>query len=263
MSAELIRESQELPRDHAILALDRMTWNQATELMDEVGPYIGMIKANSIAQRQGWDHANGVAHSFNMELMGDPKYHDTGRTMEDHLYEHTMSGSRFITLHAQEGVANMQSAVKGRNAGRKELEEEKGFGYPLVGTLLGITILTGVSEEEAQRKYGKSVSEMVKEYALDARTAGLEGTVSSGHELTMLQEDPRTRGMLKVIPGIVLDNSGPLPEGQQRVMTVYDAVKNGADFVVLGSAVTKADDPVAAAQEANEQIEAGLRDRAA
>lgn len=264
MSAEAIRASQLEPRDHMILALDRMSWEQAKELMLELSPYFGMVKANSIAQRGGWDDAVDRSHDMGMELMADPKYKDTGRTMEDHVRENALSGSRLITVHGTQTHKNLEYAIKGRDAARAALEEELGDAYdPLVGTLLGITILTDHDERDCFEIYGeRNVSSKVMRIATRISLAGLEGMVSSGLELPMLQDRETTRGLLKVIPGIVLDSSGPVPEGQERVVSSDEAIRDGADYVVLGSAVTKADDPIEAAKIVTEQVTDGLRQRA-
>jgi orotidine-5'-phosphate decarboxylase len=87
MTAEIIRSTIERPSDRIIVALDNMNWQQAEEVMKEVGPFVGLAKVNALAQRQGWDYAIGTIRSLGAFTMADAKYKDVPSTMENHVRE--------------------------------------------------------------------------------------------------------------------------------------------------------------------------------
>lgn len=258
-TAEMIRERLVAPRDRGIVALDEMDWKQGLQVMKACAPYLAVAKANSIAQNGGWARANQHTRAHNARLMADAKYKDTPRTMTAHVEANALTGSSLITVHISSGLASLKAAAKGRDLAREQLAEQNPGGTdPTIGSLLGITILTSYDDAECQRVFGDTVANKVRQFTGFAIEAGLEGIVCAADDLQIVAEVDGSEDLIKVVPGLVLAHPEVLPEGQQRVATVQDAIEQGADFAVLGSAVTKADNLVEAAVEANRQIATGL-----
>jgi len=247
------------PRERIIIALDDMTWEEAGALLEEVGPHVGMAKANAMADRPGWDFAVAVADQYGMGLMADGKYHDTDRTMESHLNEATLSGAQLITAHAANKPEALVAAIRGRNAGRAILAESaNGELDPGIGRILGITVLTSYDDDDSRLEFGMPVLEKVMQLARRAARVGLDGVVCSVHELDALEATEATRGLLKVTPGIILPGK-QAGSGQKRVATAGEAINRGADFIVVGSAITQAPSPAEAAQQILQDVTDALR----
>lgn len=238
--------------DRAIIALDDMSKFQSARLLKSLTGLAGLAKENSAAQRKGWDNSVKRTAKQGFLLMADAKYHDTPRTIRDEVKEATFSGARFITVHASAGREALKAAVTGRNAARAIMEEEGIRTTSLPGSLLAITVLTSLSESDCREMYGRSVKDQVRYFESLAEEANFEGLVCSGNDLDVLESN-----LIRVNPGIVLPNT-KADSGQQRTATPSEAMERGADYLVFGSAVTKARDRVEAMQIGVEDIKLGL-----
>lgn len=120
--------------------------------------------------------------------------------------------------------------------------------------LLGVTVLTSLSARDLAAAWGRGevdTGEEVLRLADEAREAGLEGVVASVHEARAIRA--RNGAALRVLtPGIRL--AGDAAGDQARVATPGDAVRAGADYLVLGRSVTAAPDPAAAYDRAVEEM---------
>lgn len=103
--------------------------------------------------------------------------------------------------------------------------------------ILAVTILTSLSEEDL-RDFGmeKEVSFYVRNLAMMASRAGVDGLVCSGRELELLSDI----NLLKVVPGVRLSSQ---VHDQKRVVTPHEAFEKGADYIVVGRPVLQAPDP--------------------
>lgn len=250
MSAEALREAlvQAEPKARIGLALDGMTRKEAFHVMHEVGPYIGFVKSNSIARSRGVKSVKQWADVFYFDLMADAKCFDTERTVSDDVKSMTEDGARLITVHASLPQVALEVVVEERNKKRADLQERLGEKFdPLAGTLLGITVLTLYDNETCMDTYGAPVQPTVMKFARRARRSGFEGIVCAVDDLNSLQADEELRTLLKVTPGIVLPGTSA-HSGQTRTATPGEAIEAGADYIILGSAVTKADSPLNAAK---------------
>ena len=252
MSAEVFRQTIQQPSDRVIVALDRMNWEQASTVMGEVGPYVGMGKANALAQKKGWEHAVNTIAALGAYTMADAKYKDIPETMENHLREVTECAPQLVTIHGDNSKAALESAVVGRDAGKEELAKKPDLyerGLPSiqqVAGILGITVLTSIDGAECRSIYGGDpedsddlvVKKKVMQFAHTALEAGLDGIVCSGKELEAIRAVSELDALLTVVPGINPEWAAK-PEDQKRVVTPSMAVQLGADFIVVGRAITK------------------------
>jgi orotidine-5'-phosphate decarboxylase len=135
--------------------------------------------------------------------------------------------------------------------------------------MLGVTVLTSISDEECYAMYGPvfdpeqppSAHRMsafrratVMRLARSAARAGLAGFVSSPLEVSMIKSDPETQGLFAMIPGT--RSEGVDHGDQSRVATPGEAIEDGADLLVIGRQITQAENPAAAYQALVTEIEA-------
>lgn len=158
---------------------------------------------------------------------------------------------RMLTLHTT-GGGEMMRAAKEAVADLK---------YP--PKLLGVTILTSLDDAKIARiGLAGPVATRVQELAKLANEAGMDGVVASPHELLALR---RVVGdeMLLVTPGIrpATGAAQSVVHDQARVATPGEAIRAGADYLVVGRAITAAPDPVKAADAILEEMAAARRSR--
>jgi orotidine-5'-phosphate decarboxylase len=121
--------------------------------------------------------------------------------------------------------------------------------------LIAVTVLTSLSSQELREQVGtrRGASNQVVHLALLAKESGMDGVVASAQEARALRKR-LGEGFLIVTPGIRLigDSAGD----QRRITTPSEAVRAGADYVVVGRSVTADADPVRKVLRVVEEIEA-------
>jgi orotidine-5'-phosphate decarboxylase len=145
-----------------------------------------------------------------------------------------------FNVHCSGGFAMMKAA---RDAA-EEVSQRAGVERPKV---VGVTVLTSIDQPtlNGDLRVPGSVAEQVVHLAKLAHEAGLDGVVASPHEIELIREACGPDFMI-VTPG-VRPAGGELGD-QKRVMTPGEAVRRGADYLVIGRPITRAEDPAAAAR---------------
>ena len=162
----------------------------------------------------------------------DLKLHDIPNTVEKAMRNLGELGVEITNCHAAGGIEMMRAARRGLDATEQGKKSE----------LIAVTQLTSISQEALEKELliEKPLPEVVKQYALNAKEAGLQGVVCSPLEAPIIKE----LGLLSVTPGIrFADNS---KDDQKRVATPDYAKELGSTYIVVGRAITGAEDPVAA-----------------
>lgn len=177
----------------------------------------------------------------------DMKFHDIPATVKGAMKSAAGLGVDFITVHCDEG-RGLLKAVAEAGAGKTKV--------------LGVTVLTSLSGADMAEigidpKY-KTPAELVLHRARLARLAGCAGVVCSGHEAGAVRNE-FGKDFLIVTPGIrsATDESGD----QKRTVTPYEAIYNGADYIVVGRPIRNAPDPVKAAEAIANEIERAMGNR--
>lgn len=176
----------------------------------------------------------------------DLKYHDIPNTVANATLEAARLGVQLVNLHAMGGGEMMEAAA---NSLQKE------FGNVERPNLLAVTILTS-STQTTLRQIGieHSVKDMVVRLARLAKDSGMDGVVASPLEIELIREACGP-DFLIVTPGV--RPSFAAADDQKRIMTPVEAVRAGADYLVIGRPIAKAVDPAAAAQLIADEIVAG------
>ena len=162
----------------------------------------------------------------------DLKLHDIPNTVEKAMRNISELGVEIVNCHAAGGVEMMRAARRGLDYTEQGKNSE----------LIAVTQLTSISQEilENELLINRKLEEVVKTYALNAKTAGLQGVVCSPLEASIIKE----LGLISVTPGIRFsDNS---KDDQKRVATPDYAKELGATYIVVGRAITGAENPVEA-----------------
>lgn len=217
------------------LALDGHSLQRAARFIVSLGAQLRAVKIHDLLDAIG-PPAITVITALGGTPWVDYKLHDTKDTVALRVRALVRNGAKIITVHASGGVPMMKAAVEATFSGCDEPMAE----------IWAITVLTSLDDTEIGRIYGKDRTreQIVREFALMAKEAGIKTVVCSAQEVKMLAEDPELQGMEFTVPGT---RSAGVALGQQkRSGTPAQAIADGATCLVAGSQVTKAEDPVAA-----------------
>lgn len=169
------------------------------------------------------------------EIFLDLKLHDIPNTVKSAMKGLARLGVDLVNVHAAGGKIMMEQALEGLEAGSNGKRPQ----------IIAVTQLTSTTEEQMKKEQGISMSllESVLHYAQLTKEAGLDGVVCSVHEAGAIEKRCGNE-FLRVTPGIRL--AGGEVHDQKRIATPDFARSNGSSFIVVGRAITKAENPVEA-----------------
>jgi orotidine-5'-phosphate decarboxylase len=219
-----------------ILALDFESAEQARTLVRRLGDAAAWYKV-------GLELYTAAGMPFVRELVDegknvflDLKLYDIPETVKRAVAQASRSGVRFLTVHGSNAV--MRAAVAGRGDAAVEL--------------LAVTVLTSFDEEDLKDLgYPVAVQDLVAHRVRNAIASGMDGIVCSPAEVREVRVIAGPAAIL-VTPGV--RSAGAAAADQKRVATPAEALRNGANFIVVGRQVTRAADPAAAFESLQAEI---------
>ena len=239
-------------RERLVLALDVNNFKKAEELVDKLTDYVGVFKiGNQLFTAEGTKVIKMVQEKGGKVFL-DLKFHDIPNTVARAAEVVSKLGIYIFDIHTSGGYEMMKATVEAS----KKLSFALGISKPLI---LGVTLLTSINQEILEKEIGikKSLEEQVVHLAKLAEAAGLDGVVASSWEIKALRA-ACGEGFVILTPGI--RPAGKSDDDQKRIMTPQEAIKLGADFIVIGRPITNATNPVKASQEILEEMEEVLED---
>jgi orotidine-5'-phosphate decarboxylase len=230
MPSKVAELSRLAPRDRLIVALDVPDVGEALRLVERIGDSAVFYKVGmELAYGGGLPLVSELA-AAGKQVFLDLKLHDIPNTVERATSQAARLGARFLTVHAY--PQTMRAAVAGA----------KGSGMQI----LGVTVLTSYDDADLfDAVYRFGVVETVRRRAEQALELSVDGLVASPAEAAMARQTVGAR-LLLVTPGI--RPAGGTVGDQKRVATPAEAIRNGADYLVVGRPVTQSPDPRVAAE---------------
>ncbi|MFH1837025.1 MAG: orotidine-5'-phosphate decarboxylase [Candidatus Omnitrophota bacterium] len=231
-------------RERLIVALDVKNFDEAADIIEILAPEVNIFKVG-ISPFTGF----GEAILDKLEYEGkkcflDLKYHDIPNTVAN-ASRAAMKRRIFMTnFHCLGGKKMLEAAASGiKDKGEDDVS-------PI---LLGVTILTSMGEKELREMgFEGEMEEMVMDLARMAKDAGLDGVVASAQESKRIKEE-LGEDFIVVAPGIRPDWAKH--GDQKRIVTPREALKQKADYIVVGRPIVEADDPLTAARRIIEEME--------
>jgi orotidine-5'-phosphate decarboxylase len=219
-----------------IVALDFDSAEGARELVDKLGSHVSFYKVGlELYTATGMEFVRELT-AQGKDVFLDLKLYDIGETVKRAVARIAASGVRFTTVHGSRAV--MQAAVEGKGASGLKL--------------LAVTVLTSFDRDDlADLGYPSSVSDLVALRVRKAVESGIDGIVCSPVEVAAVRAIAGP-GAILVTPGV--RSAGAAQGDQKRVATPCQALANGADYLVIGRQITRAEDPAAEAQRILEEI---------
>ncbi|EEG78195.1 orotidine-5'-phosphate decarboxylase [Dethiobacter alkaliphilus] len=234
-------------REKIIVALDVDTQQEALALTTALRDHVGAFKVGlQLYNNTGPGIVKTIADAGGKVFL-DLKFHDIPNTAARAAEAVVGLGAFMFNVHASGGKKMMADTA----AAAKKRAEKLGIPAPL---LIGVTVLTSMSEEELQDELGvtRSLPEHVGALARQCQQAGLDGVVASAREIPWIRK-ACGEDFVIVTPGI--RPAWAAGDDQSRIVTPKDALKQGADYLVVGRPLTKAEDPAEAAKRLLAEIE--------
>src|SRR5512144_1183343 len=241
-----MRNAEMTPADRLVIALDVDSDAEALGLVAELKDSVGVFKVgHQLFTAYGPDIVRRIT-GMGGRVFLDLKYHDIPNTVAKASTEAVKLGVNIFNVHALGGLEMMNAAA----GAAKETAEKYGIPAPI---LLAVTILTSMDGPGLRRelKITRSLPRQVAHLARLAQRAGMHGVVASPQEIMMLRR--AVRGPFVILtPGVRPVWAGK--DDQKRIMTPGEAVRSGADFIVIGRPVLKAPDRKSAVEKILEEI---------
>lgn len=216
-------------KDRLIVALDVPEAEAARALVQTLGDAVSFYKIGlELFMSGGYFELLDWLVAQHKKVFVDLKFFDVPETVRSAVRALSSSGATFATIHGNQSI--MEAAVK-----------DKG---PL--RILAVTALTSLDRGDLDDLgFQCDVEKLVLSRARRALEAGVDGIVSSGLEAPMIRRELGNR-LLVVTPGIRPVDNKPVDD-QKRTVDVAQALRNGADYIVVGRPIRDTADPREAA----------------
>ncbi len=233
--------SLDLAREKLIVALDFWEIEDARKLVRDLGDDVSFYKVGLGLQLVGGNEFARELIAQGKRVFLDYKYYDIEETVQRAVAQAAKLKITFLTVHGVTSI--MKAAVAGR--GNSDMK------------VFGVTVLTSMDAEDIKEMgFECNVEELVIARAKKALEVGVDGVIASAREAAELRK--RTSNKLMIVsPGIRPSSSAK--HDQKRVATPFEAMRAGADYLVLGRPICGADNPNAAAQTIIEEMAQALR----
>ncbi|MGQ0550277.1 MAG: orotidine-5'-phosphate decarboxylase [Armatimonadota bacterium] len=206
-----------------IVALDQTSLSDAETLVRLLRPLVPWFKVGSVLFTRAGPEAVHIVHAAGGNVFLDLKFHDIPRTVAGGVAAAAELGAALVTVHCAAGPEALRAAAAARPTGSTL-------------RILGVTRLTSDTGR---------VGAGALRAALEAREAGLDGVTASVRDCARIKA-ACGREFRVLAPGI--RPAGTAAHDQVRIATPRQAVRAGADYLVVGRPITAAADPAAAAR---------------
>jgi orotidine-5'-phosphate decarboxylase len=234
--------------DRIILALDVSEHDYALELVDTFGSYIDMYKVGLELFSAAGPLVIKAIHDRGKRVFLDLKFHDIPNTVSRAGIAAARLGVFMFNVHASGGLDMMKSCCDSV----VDVCLKENLSRPRI---LAVTVLTSMSKDMLRDEIGvqHSLNTHVRHLSGLALKAGLDGVVASGKEAAMIRGHCG-RGFVIVTPGI--RPSWTPPDDQMRTMTPKEAIRQGADYIVMGRSILNQGDPLKTIERIRREIAA-------
>jgi orotidine-5'-phosphate decarboxylase len=236
-----------MKKNKLIVALDVETAHEALGLVSVLRGIAGMFKIGSQLFTAAGPAVVSEIVSSGARVFLDLKYHDIPNTVAAAAVEAARLGVSILNVHAAGGSEMMRRTAQAV----AESADAAGQNRP---SIIAVTVLTSANEISlAEAGWRCNPDELVRRFSLLAEASGMDGVVASPREVNIIRSTIKKPGFLVVTPGI--RPIGSASSDQKRVTTAREAIMAGADYIVVGRPILKANDPARVAQQILDEME--------
>lgn len=235
-------------KDRLIFPLDLPTSEKALQYVSLLKEEVGLFKVGlELFISEGPAILDKIHDKGGEKIFLDLKLHDIPATVKRAFMAACRHKPEFITVHCDQGEGILRT-VADNNPGSTRI--------------LAVTVLTSLNRNHLhqlgyEQRYLDNLPELVLLKARMAKEAGCHGVVCSGHEVAMVKRALGT-DFIVVTPGIRPAWSFVDGDDQKRIVTPQKAIRDGADYIVVGRPIRDAKDPAKAAARVSAGIDAAL-----
>ena len=234
--------AKQIPLDERIIfALDVDSKDEAERWLDRLDDRVRFYKVGLQLFLAGGFPTIDTILRRGHKVMVDLKFFDIPETVALAVRELKNKGATFITVHGNDPI--LRAAVQERGSAQ----------------ILAVTVLTSFDESD-MREMGMTgtIEDLVYHRARKALALGCDGVVSSGLEVPRLRDGLGDKFLI-VTPGIRPGTNDAIQDDdQKRVASAHAAIRNGADYVVVGRPIRNAKDPISIVKTLQDEIAAAL-----
>ena len=218
------------------------------QLVNQLSPEFCRLKIGKELFTACGPQVVGNIQSKGFDVFLDLKFHDIPNTVAKALKSAANLGVWMVNIHAGGGQKMMDAAVDALAS------------YQQKPLLIAVTVLTSMDNEQLNRiGVNATPDEQVAMLAQLARASGVDGVVSSAHEVQSIK-NLCGDDFICVTPGIRPANAKA--DDQHRIMTPTEAILAQSDYLVVGRPITQAADPLVATKAIHAEIEQALARKA-
>ncbi len=228
-----------------IFALDLSSLDRARAMAMAVREAVGLFKVGLELFVESGPQATAIGAETGRPIFLDLKLHDIPETVERAVARASALGAAMLTVHASGGPTMLKRAVERARA--------EGNGLDIVA----VTVLTSLDDRDlVAMGLSGDVGTHAQNLARMAWQEGVRSFVCSPHEAARLRKTLGAEATL-ITPGVRASGSGT-PDDQKRTLSAGDAIRQGANWVVVGRPIRDAADPLSAAKALQREVDQAL-----
>jgi orotidine-5'-phosphate decarboxylase len=237
-------------KEKLIFALDAGSYEEALSWIDRLAGEVGMFKVGKELFTSVGPKIVDYIKQKGQRVFLDLKFHDIPNTVARAAEAAMKLNVDMFNIHASGGTMMIRETVKAVQSYAEKNNKQK----PVV---LAVTVLTSLNDADlAEIGFRKSTGEQVLQLAQLAKNAGASGVVASPQDIAALRTN-LGKDFIIVTPGIRSSTETVLDD-QKRTLSAAQAIKLGADYIVVGRPIRQAIDPLAACRLIVQEIAEGL-----
>lgn len=232
-------------QERIIFPLDFDNLEEALHWVKKLSPYVGVFKIGlELFVKEGPRAIEAVKEKGGSKIFLDLKLHDIPNTIIGAVKAACSYKIDFLTIHILSGFRSLKEAAK---VVSKEVN------------LIGVTILTSLDKADLLElgfngELLYKTEDLVLKLAALAKKAGLQGVVASAKEVSIVKK--HYPELLTIVPGIRWEEE--IRDDQLRTATPYEAIKLGADYIVIGRPIRYSSNPEETCLKIQEEIKSAL-----
>jgi orotidine-5'-phosphate decarboxylase len=236
--------------DKLIFALDADNYKEALSWVELLSGHVGMFKVGKELFTAVGPKIIESIKKRDQKVFLDLKFHDIPNTVVRAAQAAVRLNVDMFNVHASGGSQMIKEAVSAAWTCADKLGQER----PI---LLAVTVLTSLNNADLMEiGFQKDTKELVVHLAKLAQTAGASGVVASAQDIALLRENFGDKFVI-VTPGI-RSAGATVKDDQKRTLSAYEAVKTGADYIVVGRPIRLAQNPLETCRQIVQEIGDGL-----
>jgi orotidine-5'-phosphate decarboxylase len=236
--------------DKLIFALDAASFNEALTWIELLSGHVGMFKVGKELFTAAGPQVVRSIKQRNQKVFLDLKFHDIPNTVARAAEAAVKLGVDMFNVHASGGSRMIQETVKAVQT----LTAGTGMIKPVI---LAVTVLTSLNDDDMREiGFERSAHAQVLHLANMAQKAGASGVVASPQDIAALRRE-LADDFIIVTPGIRSPGEG-VKDDQKRTLSASEAIRAGADYIVVGRPIRTAKDPLEACKHFVSEIAEGM-----